>query len=457
MRRHIILPLSAVTGTALLLTAGCDSGGGSSRSVTTAPVNSSTTGNPNSSTTGSTSSNTTTGPGAGPGTGGPGAQPIGGTGVFLDGGVRVPTSGRDDWAVAAGDVDGDGDVDLVLGENGGGLTLLENDASSFTAAAGAFPALQASCTDARLVDFDGDGDLDLLLAGNFEPVRLYANDGAGAFTLQASAPPSTTTPPSAPTFTYAIGVGDLNGDNLPDVYMANSGQSTTTRGRDAILLNDGQGGLIDASSVLLPPGLEDDTIGVGLIDVEGDGDLDVMAANFGVAHRLLINDGQGGMTDATAQRLPSIAPHGSTGVAVADVDRDGDLDAVIANEGFAQNGNPPAGEPNTLLLNDGQGNFTDGSARLPGTSEASFAARLVDVDGDQWPDLLVANLRGRQRLYLNAQGTFTDVTDQNLPAVNQGSSSAFNLAIGDFDGDRTTDVAFARRGAEPYLFLNIPR
>jgi len=114
-------------------------------------------------------------------------------------------------------------------------------------------------------------------------------------------------------------------------------------------------------------------------------------------------------------------------------------------------------EPNTLLLNDGQGNFTDGSARLPGTSEASFAARLVDVDGDQWPDLLVANLRGRQRLYLNAQGTFTDVTDQNLPAVNQGSSSAYNLAIGDFDGDRTTDVAFARRGAEPYLFLNIPR
>lgn len=434
----LILPL------ALLVPLGCSSKKRRSSSSTTAAATSNTNGNTNSSTTGNPASSTTGNPVSNT------PMPLGGTGVFTDGSGLLPASVEDDWAVAAGDVDGDGDADLLLAANGGVPRLLINQgATGFVA--GAFPAVTMAATDAALVDMNNDGNLDAVIAANFEPVRVFRGDGAGGFTLLGEFPAVNDA------LVYKIAIGDVDGDTDPDVFLARAGQNTTSQGADLLLLNDGTGVLADAPAGALPA-LTEDSLGVTLFDLDNDGDLDVYLANFGVEDRLYLNDGAGTFTDASALALPAgVTVGGATAVTAGDVNGDGFVDVIVANEGLAAGGNPPAGEANYLLLNDGNGRLQDGSLLLPADADASFDVALVDVNGDNALDLFVANLRSVQRLYLNSgTGVFTDATAANFPAANV-SGDSFSLATGDFNGDRAIDVLFIRRQATPLLFLNTPR
>src|SRR5262245_3710166 len=103
-----------------------------------------------------------------------------------------------------------------------------------------------------------------------------------------------------------------------------------------------------------------DTLDVEFTDVDADGDLDLWiiegtAGPDGRANLLFINDGSGNFTDETAARLPAGPVANSTEIEAADVDGDGDLDAIVANLG-----------PEQLLINDGSGYFSDESfSRLP--------------------------------------------------------------------------------------------
>jgi hypothetical protein len=160
-------------------------------------------------------------------------------------------------------------------------------------------------------------------------------------------------------------------------------------------------------------------------DADGDGDLDLLIAKEMQPNVLLLNDGGGRMTVAPAGMLPGGA-YDSEDVAVADFDRDGDLDAAIAGEDD---------QMSELYLNAGGGFFTAANDRLPsrGVAQSVIAA---DVDGDGDTDLLFGN-HGQNFLFINAGGRFVDQTHVRLPAV---SDLTQDLEAGDVDGDGDLDL-----------------
>jgi hypothetical protein len=220
---------------------------------------------------------------------------------------------------AAGDVDGDGDVDAVVASFGslvpdsGQVHVLLNDGSgAFTPVAYSAGVLPRS---PALVDLDGDLDLDLLwVIGNASAssVARMLNDGAGGFSALA-----TTAYPSA----SAMAVGDVDADGDVDVVaVANSLHTRAT------LLNDGHGGLGApvVEPTLVSPG------SVALADVDCDGHLDVVAdssysGGIGV-HR---GDGAGGFGEA---ELFMTGAH-AEGLVIADFDADGHADVASVHPG----------------------------------------------------------------------------------------------------------------------------
>jgi hypothetical protein len=196
---------------------------------------------------------------------------------------------------------------------------------------------------------------------------------------------------------------------------------------------------------------------VDLVDVDDDGDLDLFVAQgtdslAGRPNLLLINDGCGTFGDETAARLPSPNAANSTKVDFGDVDGDGDLDAIVANVG-----------PEQLLLNDGHGVFSDGSAaRLPPPigifDDISASAAFADVDGDGALDILISNenpfnpspLGGAQnRIFMNdGTGFFNDETAARLPPMLDQTGE---ILAGDLDRDGDADLIVADRGQERVL------
>jgi hypothetical protein len=117
-------------------------------------------------------------------------------------------------------------------------------------------------------DIDGDGDNDLVV-GNFlaNSVSVLKNNGSGAFTPSGSPVPTGNNP-------YAVTMGDLDGDGDLDVAVTNSGSSSVT-----VLLNDGTGVFTPASGSPFPVGVSPGGVAMG--DFDEDGDLDLTTANFG--------------------------------------------------------------------------------------------------------------------------------------------------------------------------------
>ncbi len=135
------------------------------------------------------------------------------------------------------------------------------------------------------------------------------------------------------------------------------------------------------------------TAGAAVADVDGDGDLDVFLPRVGLSNRLLFNDGAGRFTDATAQAGLDTgrSDQGSSAAAFVDVDADGDLDLIVTGAGTAGT---------TLYLNDGDGNFSDGTAGsglddLPPVPEGRQAQMhgitLADYDRDGRLDVLLTH------------------------------------------------------------------
>ncbi len=436
---------------------GCGGGGSKSgsRSTATAPVTSSTTGGTGGTNTGG--SPTTGGGAATPGGGntssgssGSGATSggfQGGTGVFIDATALIPDSTSSDWGADAADLDGDGDVDIAIAVNAAASRILWNDGTlGFRLRAGSFPSTVMNASDVRAVDVDKDGDIDLIFTANFEPVRVFKNNGSGTFTLASEFNTGNDC------YTYNAAIGDANGDGHEDVFLANAGQATPSKGQNKLYLNDGTGSFVAAPAGSIPVKF-DDSLDATFLDVDGDGDRDIFVANFGTSHSLLVNQGNGTYLNQTDVWLPPALTRNGTAIAQGDMDRDGKIDLFVANEGPSINGALPQGEQNTLLL-QGTGRFVDvTSTAVPSDAEATFAVRLVDVNGDGWLDVFVSNLRAVQRLYLNVQGVLVDAT-ANLPAVNNVPYNSSGLTIGDFNGDRAPDVLYVRRGQKPWLFLN---
>ena len=343
------------------------------------------------------------------------------------------------------DLDADGDADLVVAcEFCRNLLLLNDGTGRFTDARDRFPATERDSEDVGIADFDGDGDLDVVLVSEDDEVNeLYLNDGTGRFTDASDRLPVTSV-------SNALVVADVDGDGTPDLLIGNNGQNR-------LLLNDGAARFTDATAEHLPA-RADVTQDLELGDADGDGDLDLIVGNED-ANRLLLNDGTGRFTDAPEGALPLRAtPEETREADFGDVDGDGDLDLFFANIGFFVDGADPQ---DRLLLNNGQGRFTDvTTSQLPADSDQTFDGDFIDLDGDGDLDLIVgtmADVRGERadapyRAYQNdGNGLFLDATATLLPATALGNG--FDIEAADVDGDGRLDLYLASRGGTDRLLL----
>jgi hypothetical protein len=312
-----------------------------------------------------------------------------GKGRFTDASDRIPQVRRDSEDIAVGDFDGDGDLDAVVSSEDDVIPeyYVNDGAARFTDGGDRLPFRgQANAVVAG--DVDGDGDLDLVF-GCAGAEGLMLNDGRGTFTDGTAG-----RIPASSDVTQDVALGDLDGDGDLDLLVANEG------GGSRLLVNDGRGAFAPASAAALPPRAEAEVSRNGdLGDADGDGDLDALFANVGYlggvpGNRLMLNDGRGNLAEATAGRLPT-GSYSSMDADFVDLDRDGDLDIVTA--GF------PAGSRYRVFLNDGSGRFAETDEAIPPslTGEA-VEVEAADYDGDGAVDLYLANFRDPDYLLLRA-------------------------------------------------------
>jgi hypothetical protein len=349
------------------------------------------------------------------------------------------------YVVSLGDLDGDGDLDALVGnghtdDTGSSNTVWLNDGTGRFADGGQRLGQKHEHSAAvALGDLDGDGDLDALF-GNESPDTVWLNEGAGQFGEFGQF----RTMPKLKGYmvSKAVTLGDVDGDGDLDVFVGSCcrgeygssepGTGYVRRGYgdspNTVWLNDGRGRFTDSGQLLG----NESTLAVALGDVDGDGDLDAFVGNkrdsfdaavSSPANEVWLNDGQGRFTDS-GQGLGGANSHA---VALGDVDGDGDLDAFVGND------DPRTlGQVNKVWVNDGSGRFAEGGQVL-GNSHTRVVA-LVDADSDGDLDAFMSN-HTASRIGLNdGAGRFTD-SGQRL-----SHARGYVVNIGDVDGDGDADV-----------------
>lgn len=345
--------------------------------------------------------------------------------LFVDAtATHLPATAGSSMDAQAFDADGDGDLDLLVAKEFQPNVLLLNDGSGrYTVRVGNIPNTAFDSEDVAVGDFDRDGDMDAVVAAEDDRNSEYwLNDGSGRFSDAGGRLPRRG-------ISNSVVAADLDGDGDLDLVFGNAGQN--------FLFLNGGGHFTDHTHVRLPA-FDDVTQDVEVGDVDGDGDLDLVFGNVG-PNRLLLNDGRGFFGEAVAGRLPLRGAVEETREAeLVDVDGDGDLDLYFANVAFVSGADPQ----DRILINDGRGWFTDETAaRLGRFPSMTVDAEFVDVDRDGDPDLVTAHFRDTKsfRIHLNdGTGGFKEATGRVLPAGLTGDG--VDVEVADFDGDGLPDL-----------------
>lgn len=237
-------------------------------------------------------------------------------------------------------------------------------------------------------------------------------------------------------------VGDFDGDGWPDLFLVGSGSEP-----DALFINQRDGTFREEAAAW---GLVDLYRGVGAnaADFDGDGDDDLFVTSMGTRpeirngqQRLYRNNGDRTFTDVAkemgvAATGPDISPDGY-GATWGDYDLDGDLDLWV---GGWRNDFMLGPSTTRLFRDDGEAGFTDVTVEAGVYDPAirAFGAIFADMDGDRYPELLVAGDFGTSRYFANdGRGHFSPA-DVGLPQ-NQRVYNGMGTALGDFDRDGRPD------------------
>ncbi|MCY3611874.1 MAG: VCBS repeat-containing protein [Gemmatimonadetes bacterium] len=281
------------------------------------------------------------------------------------------------YAVPLADFDGDGDLDVAVGNDRTRNLIFVNDGTGRFAAGTTF-GTPSSTRSLTLADLDGDGHTDVLVVNRGRQNFIFHGDGSGAF---GEGVPFGAGDDS----TIDVAAADLDGDGDLDLVLANR-----DGGANTIHWND-------AGSFERVSGYgtgSDETRGVAVGDVDGDGRPDIVTANIGEANAVYFGDGAGGFERNLS--FGSGDDH-SYAVRLADVDLDGDLDIVVANVG-AQNavyfnrgvGAPGAGEGHGFVeLRFGCGDC------------ATYSVEAGDLNVDGYPEIVTANSGAPNGIFAN--------------------------------------------------------
>ncbi|HSK76126.1 MAG TPA: CRTAC1 family protein [Thermoanaerobaculia bacterium] len=346
-------------------------------------------------------------------------------------GIRVATYGS---GGTAGDVDGDGDLDLFVSGFGPDQLFRNNGDGTFTdvtARAGVSDPLWS--TSSAFEDVDRDGDLDLYVANYVDfstanhkfcgdskrnlrgychpdvytgqPHRLYKNRGDGTFEdgTRAAGLADVAVGPG-------LGVvwGDVDNDGWPDVYVANDLKP------NFLFRNQGNGTFEDLSLLsgtsLGDTGRPEAGMGVDMDDYDGDGLADLVVTNFELeTNGLYRNLGGGAFMDARS--LARIAEPSllrlAWGVDFADFDQDGDLDLAVANGHINDNAaqfleGSRYEQRNQVFENLGNGRFREDTATGMDAVRSSRGLATGDLDGDGDLEVVIVDSNAAAEVYENA-------------------------------------------------------
>jgi hypothetical protein len=220
----------------------------------------------------------------------------------------------------------------------------------------------------------------------------------------------------------SVSIGDIDGNGTPDVILAKGRHWPLN---DIILRNDGKGGF---STELLADS-PDRTYSAALADLDGDGDLDIVASNDKPDRKLIyLNDGKGHFR---VSGTFGDSAWNTRYVTVSDLNGDKRPDLIVAN----RSSNPAAPRPSFVCLNNGAGAFP---ACTPLATQSATIIIASDLDGDGKTDLLVPHRDGGQNLVFWNDGTGTFA---NPPApVGPAKSQIRAAAAADINGDGHVDI-----------------
>lgn len=312
----------------------------------------------------------------------------------------------------------------------------------------------------EVVDINGDGLVDILFAngGNYsepgkpEASRIFINQGPNTRFKEVTEEILG----DSKFLSRVIKVRDISGDNIPDIIIG-----TTYQTQSQLYLGLGSGKFKNVTPTHLPQ-IEASIGDIELGDVDLDGDLDMILADWGKGNnmnnsggitKLWLNNGKGIFTDVTETQMPKIPIQFSWDLEFIDFDNDFDLDIAISCKRCATS---------RLFVNNGSGIFED--KRLLPAYTNNYDFEVMDINNDGFLDMITINdgdivnaesSSRKEHIFLNVEGKrFIDATDKLWVSTENIGKDDNNISFLDFDSDGDADFLISSLTGEDRLLIN---
>lgn len=336
--------------------------------------------------------------------------------------------------VAVGDVDGDGWCDLYFCNLDGGNRLFRNlggwKFENVTAAAGV-GADELDATGAAFADLDGDGDLDLIVNSVGQGTWVFFNDGHGHFQRSAIL--------NLGRGGMSLALADIDGDGDLDLYVANYRTVSVRDEPNTRFELNREGGRVVIQKVNGRPVTDPALVGRFHVGQDGkvveDGEPDALFLNDGKGNFTPVSFTDGTFTEADGKPLTSPPYDWGLSVLLRDLNGDGAPDIYVCND-FES--------PDRIWINDGKGKFRALPRQsLRSTSMFSMGIDIADFNRDGLDDIFVADMRSRTHLQRNVRVPDLPASYAESDALSLRHQYSMNTLLLNRGGGLFSEVAFA--------------